>query len=131
MLRKLSAAFAGGSVGALAAALTFWELGRDGVTDWLGLALHPALSAGWLYPRLVIGGLWGLLLLLPLLPGRPAARGMLFGLAPAAYALFYQLPAAGRGLFGLGYGKLMPVLIVLLNLVWGLCAALWHRYASR
>jgi hypothetical protein len=129
MLRKLSTAFTGGTFGALAASLLFWELGRDGVTAWLGIALHPSLSPAWLYPRLVIGGLWGLLLLLPLFPDRPATRGMLLGLVPAAHALFYQLPAAGRGLFGLGYGQLTPVLIVLLNLTWGMCAALWFRHA--
>jgi hypothetical protein len=109
MLRKLSAAFTGGVIGGLLSSLLFWELGRDGVLTWMGIALRPALSLAWLYPRLIVGGLWGLLLILPLLPGRPASRGLL----------------------GLGYGALTPALILLIYAVWGVSAALWHRAASR
>jgi hypothetical protein len=131
MLRNLSAAFTGGAIGALLASLLFWELSRDGVLAWMGIALSPALSLAWLYPRLVIGGLWGLLFTLPLLPGQPAMRGLLWSLAPSAFMLLHQMPAAGRGLFGLGYGTLTPALILLVNALWGLTASLWYRGAAR
>lgn len=131
MLRKLSAGFTGGVIGGLLSGLLFWELGRDGILAWSGIALHPALSLGWLYPRLVTGGLWGLLFVLPLLPGRPATRGLLWSLAPSAYVLLHRMPAAGKGLFGLGYGALTPALILLLYAVWGITAAYWYRGASR
>lgn len=42
MLRKLSAAFTGGVIGALLSSLLFWELGRNGVTAWMGITLRPA-----------------------------------------------------------------------------------------
>lgn len=131
MFRNLSAAFTGGVIGALLSSLLFWELSRDGVIAWMGIALHPLLSLSWLYPRLVVGGLWGLLFTLPLLPGRPAMRGLLWSLAPAAFMLLHQMPAAGHRLFGLGYGALTPVLVLLINALWGLTAALWYRGAAR
>lgn len=131
MLRNLSAAFTGGAIGGLLSSLLFWELGRDGVIAWMGISLHPGLSLAWLYPRLVIGGLWGLLFTLPLLPGRPATRGLLWSLAPSAFMLLHQMPMAGRGLFGFGYGALTPVLVLLVYAVWGLTAALWYRGAAR
>jgi hypothetical protein len=131
MLRKLSAAFTGGVIGALLSSLLFWELGRNGVTAWMGVTLRPGLSFAWLYPRLVAGGLWGLLFLLPLLPSRPATRGLLWSLAPSAFTLLHVMPMAGRGLFGLGYGALTPVLVLLINAVWGLTAAFWYRAAAR
>lgn len=131
MLRNLSAAFTGGVIGGLLSSLLFWELGRDGVLSWMGIALRPALSLAWLYPRLIVGGLWGLLLILPLLPGRPASRGLLWSLAPSAYVLLHLMPRAGKGLLGLGYGALTPALILLIYAIWGVSAALWHRAASR
>ena len=131
MLRNLNAAFTGGVIGALLSSLLFWELSRDGVIAWMGIALHPTLSLPWLYPRLIVGGLWGLLFTMPLLPGRPVTRGLLWSLAPSAFMLLHQMPAAGKGLFGLGYGVFTPVLVLLINAVWGVTAALWHRGAAR
>lgn len=131
MLRNLSAAFTGGVIGALLASLLFVELNRYGVVSWLGVTLHPSASLSWLYPRLMAGGLWGLLFALPLLPGRPATRGLLWSLAPAAYFLLHQMPAVGRGLFGLGYGALTPALVLVLLATWGLAAGLWYHQAAR
>lgn len=127
MLRKLSLAYAGGTVAALVACLAFWLLGRDGVTAWLGIALAPRLTHYWLYGRLIFGGLFGLLLVLPMLPNRVPLRGILISLAPAAYILLVIFPRAGKGLFGLGYGALTPLLIGALCLLWGLLAAAWYR----
>jgi len=127
MLRKLSLAYAGGTVAAMVACLTFWLLGRDGVNAWLGVALAPRLTNYWLYTRLVFGGLCGLLLVLPILPNRVVLRGIVAGLVPAAYALLVLFPRLGRGLFGFGYGALTPLLIVSLCLLWGLLAAGWYR----
>jgi hypothetical protein len=131
MLRNLSAAFTGGVIGGLLSSLLYWELGRDGVIAWMGVAMHPGLSLAWLYPRLIIGGLWGLVLLLPLLPSRPATRGLLWSLAPSAFTLLHIMPMAGKGLFGFGYGALTPILILLINAVWGLAAAFWYRGSAR
>jgi hypothetical protein len=127
MLRKLSLAYVSGLVAALAACLVLWLLGRDGVTVWMGVALAPRLTTGWLYSRMIFGGLLGLLLVLPMLPNRVPLRGILISLAPAAYILLVLFPRMGRGLFGFGYGALTPLLIGVLCLLWGLLAAGWYR----
>ncbi len=127
MLRKFSLAYAGGTVAALVACLAFWFLGRDGVTAWLGVALTPRLTTGWLNSRLIFGGLFSLLLTLPLLPNRVLLRGALISLVPASYILLVLFPRMGRGLFGFGYGALTPLLICGLCLLWGLLAAGWYR----
>ena len=127
MFRKLSLAYVSGLVSALAACLVLWLLGRDGVTAWMGVALAPRLTTGWLYSRMIFGGLLGLLLVLPMLPNRVPLRGVLISLAPAAYILLVLFPRMGRGLFGFGYGALTPLLIGVLCLFWGLLAASWYR----
>ncbi len=127
MLRKFSLAYVSGTVAALVTCLVFWVLGRDGATAWLGVALTPHLTTGWLNSRLVFGGLFGLLLTLPLLPNRVPLRGILISLAPAAYFLLVLFPRMGRGLFGFSYGALTPLLIGGLCLLWGLLAAGWYR----
>ncbi len=127
MLRKLSLAYVSGTVAALVACLVFWLLGRDGVTAWMGVDLAPRLTTGWLYSRLVFGGLCGLLLALPVLPNQVPVRAVLISLAPAAYILLVFFPNLGRGLFGFGYGAMTPMLIGALCLLWGLLASGWYR----
>jgi hypothetical protein len=129
--RKLSAALAGGALGGLANSAALWGLGYLGVTARLGIAVHPTLTPAWLYPRLVWGGLWGLLLLLPVLRGRPVLRGLLLSLGPSAYALLVVLPRGGQGTLGLALGTLTPALVVLVNALWGVVGAVWYRVASR
>ncbi len=45
--------------------------------------------------------------------------------------LLVVFPDMGKGPLGLGFGALTPVLVVLLNFIWGLVAAYWYRYALR
>lgn len=127
MLRKLSLAYTAGTVAALVACLILWILGREGFNAWLGVSLRTGVTAAWLSPRLIFGGLCGLFLALPLLPGRLSLRAVLIGLVPATYSLLVYFPHTGRGLFGFGYGALTPLLIGGLCLLWGFLAALWYR----
>ena len=55
---------------------------------------------------------------------------MLTSLAPSAMVLFVVFPAMGKGMLGLGFGTLTPVLVVILNLIWGIVASLWHSSAK-
>nr|WP_246325434.1 hypothetical protein [Dissulfurirhabdus thermomarina] len=107
--------------------MLLWLLGSAGVTAMMGVAIHPRLTAAWLYPRLVWGGLWGLLFLVPLLRGRPVARGLVFGLAPSAAMLAVVFPGTGKGVLGVGLGALTPLLVLAMNAVWGVTASLWER----
>jgi len=52
-----------------------WAAGTYHLTARLGVGIAPALTPNWLYPRLVWGGLWGFLFMLPL-HGRWWLRGI-------------------------------------------------------
>lgn len=131
IIRLASLAFVGGLLGALVDSFNIWWLGQAGITGSLGIGLRPAFTLPWLYPRLVWGGIWGLLLLLPLLPRRPISRGVLVSLVPSAMVLLVVFPGMGKGLFGLGFGLLTPVLVILLNFIWGAVAGLWLKLGNR
>jgi hypothetical protein len=111
--------------------LAVWLFGRFGISAALGVNIAPALSPGWLYPRVVWGGLWGLLFLLPALQGSVLGRGLLFSLGPSLVQLLVVFPyQAHKGVLGLALGTLTPVLVLAFNAVWGVFAALWVRLAK-
>ncbi|RJX29211.1 MAG: hypothetical protein C4531_10835 [Desulfurivibrio sp.] len=127
MIRKISSAYAGGLVGALVDSFNIWMLGKIGFTAWIGVGLRPEFRPAWLYPRLVWGGLWGLLLLLPIMKSRPIQRGMLISLAPTVMVYLVIFPEMGKGIFGFGFGLLTPLLVLVLNFIWGIVAAGWYE----
>jgi hypothetical protein len=126
-LRAWSLAFMAGLVGALVSAIALWAAGHFGVLAKLHVAIAPVLSVHWLYPRLIVGGLWGLQLLLPI--GRsPLMRGLLISIAPSLFFLLWIFPfKTGQGWLGLELGLLTPAVIWACNLVWGWTAVLWSR----
>jgi hypothetical protein len=105
-------------------------MGVVGISDLIGIGMKPEFTAPWVYQRMIWGGLWMLLLLLPVLKQRIALRGMLFSLLPSAMMLFVVLPSMGKGMFGLGFGTLMPVVVVGLNFLYGIVASYWYAKAS-
>ena len=127
LIRKISGAFTGGAIGGLIDSLNIVVLSKLGITTLLGVSLNPEFSGPWLYPRLVWSGLWMLLLLLPVWQKRTALRGCLFSLPPSAMMLFMVFPEMGKGVLGLGFGLLTPVLVVGLNCVYGMVAAYWYK----
>ncbi len=131
MARKLSQVFAAGVLGGLVNSLAVWGFGVAGFTSILGVAIAPVLTPGWLYPRLVWGGLWGVLFLVPL---RLSwwQRGLVFSLGPSLVQLFLVFPfKAGKGLGGLELGMLTPLFVLFFNAVWGLTAAWWLERCDR
>ena len=73
---------------------------------------RPSFSLAWLYPRIVWGGLWGLLFLLPVMKNRFLSRGLLFSLGPTLVQLFIVFPMkAHKGVMGLTLGTLTPAFI--------------------
>lgn len=126
LLKKISGAFTGGALGALLDSFNIWAMGRWGVSDLIGIDMKPEFTAPWLYQRMVWGGLWMLLLLLPLWRQRTAMRGMVFSLLPSAMMLFIVLPSMGKGMLGVGFGILMPVVVVGLNFIYGILASFWY-----
>lgn len=131
MIRKISGAFAGGAFGALVDSINIWLLSHAGVTAMIGISMKPKFTGEWLYPRLVWGGIWALLLVLPVLKAKTALRGMLFSLLPSAMMLFVVLPDMGKGMLGLKFGTLTPALVIGLNFIYGMLASFWYRSCAQ
>ena len=127
MIRKISAAFTGGVIGGFVDSFNIWFMGKVGISDLIGLSMKPEFSAPWFYQRMVWGGIWMLLLLLPLLKKKVVLRGCLFSLLPSAMMLFMVLPEMGKGMLGLGFGTVTPLVVIGLNCIYGIVAALWYR----
>ena len=129
-MKKILVCFAAGCLGALINSLVSWQAGEMGVARWAGVAITPSLSAGWLYPRIVWGGLWGLLFLLPLLKSRFLLKGTLLSLAPTAVQLLYFFPyRTSHGLLGIQLGMWTPVYVLVVNWIWGVVAAAAIRFS--
>jgi hypothetical protein len=130
--KKLSLVFAAGCLGGLLNSLAVWIFGVIGITPALGVKIAPSLSALWLYPRLVWGGIWGLLFLLPLMQKRFLYRGLIFSLGPTLVQLFIVFPLkAGQGVMGFDLGLLTPLFVFVFNAIWGLTAAIWLRWVNK
>ena len=125
-IRKLSLVFASGVFGGLVNSAVIWLFGRAGITAELGVKLAPSFTPAGLYPRLVWGGIWGILFLLPLAQNRPLQQGLLISLGPTMVQLVAVFPyQLNKGMMGLDLGTLTPVFVLFFNAVWGVAAALW------
>jgi len=130
LARRLSLYFAAGVVGALANSLALWAMSELGAHRAAGVAIAPALTPEWLYPRLVWGGLWGALFLLPIPSARWIRHGLLLSLGPTIVQLLVVFPvAAQKGALGLDLGLLTPLFVLGYNAIWGVVAAGWLRLA--
>ena len=124
-MKKLLIYFAAGCLGALANSVALWLSGRYGINSSLGVSLAPALTPNWLYPRIVWGGMWGVLFVLPIIPSRPLIKGAVLSLFPTAFQLFIVFPfMAHKGAAGLALGYYTPLLVLFFNWVWGFVTAL-------
>jgi len=130
--RNLTLTFGAGCFGGLMNSLVLWLLGRAAIPAELDVRLAPDLTRAWLYPRLVWGGIWGFLFVLPIFRNQPFAQGLFFSLWPSVVQLFIVFPyQANKGLLGLDLGMLTPVFVLFLNAVWGLTAAFWLRMVGK
>jgi hypothetical protein len=128
-MKNLSLVFAAGCWGAWWNSLAVWLFGVLGIAPALGVHIAPPLTPAFLYPRLVWGGIWGLLFLLPLGQWPFPLRGLLFSLGPSLVQLFLVFPLkAQKGVMGLQLGYLTPLLVVFYNAVWGYAAGLWLKW---
>ena len=132
VFKKLSLVFAAGALGGLVNSTVLWLFGRGGITAELGVKLAPSFTPAWLYPRLVWGGIWGILFLLPLAQSRPFQQGLILSLGPTIVQLFLVFPyQLHKGMMGLDLGTLTPVFVLFFNAVWGVAAALWLWASER
>ena len=130
-MKKLLIFFAAGCLGALANSVVVWLFGDLGITKSLGVSITPALTASWLYPRIVWGGIWGLLFFLPLVNSKPFFKGTLLSLFPTIVQLFIIFPyKAKKGVAGIELGLLTPALVFVFNWVWGVVTSLTIKYSK-
>ncbi len=123
--------FSAGCLGALANSLVVYLFGDLGITKSLGVSISPALKTSWLYPRIVWGGIWGLLFFLPFLNSKPASKGTLLSLFPTIVQLFIVYPYfANKGVAGIKLGVLTPALVFVFNWVWGVVTSLTINYSK-
>ncbi|EHJ47358.1 hypothetical protein DFW101_1349 [Solidesulfovibrio carbinoliphilus subsp. oakridgensis] len=126
-----SVCFAGGLFGGLVNSLFLWMAGAYGWTAAMGVAIAPAWTLPWLYPRLVWGGIWGLLFLPRFMPDSLFWRGLILSLGPTLVQLLIVFPTQlDKGLWGQDLGAMTPVLVLVANAVWGWAAALWVLLAA-
>jgi hypothetical protein len=136
---KLSHTFAAGCFGGLVNSLVVWAFGHYHLTYLLGVKLSPSFSLAWLYPRVVWGGIWGFLFLLPLRSGSAVKNGLLLSLGPTLVQLFVLFPyKTHKGLMGMDLGTLTPLTdlgtltpltFLIFNAFWGVATALWLKAA--
>ncbi len=129
-MKKLFIFFAAGCIGALANSIAVWLFGHFGITALSDVSIAPALTPGWLYPRIVWGGIWGLLFILPMLQSKPLLKGSILSLFPTAIQLFVIFPLiAHKGIAGFELGLLTPLFVLFFNWVWGVVTALAIKHA--
>lgn len=130
-MKKWLVVFAAGCLGALVGSMTIWFFGRQGYTRMIGVTMAPALSLDWLYPRIVWGGLWGLLFVLPVLNSKLLTKGSVLSLVPSVVQLFVIFPfVTHKGMGGIRLGIFTPACILFFNWVWGVVTAVIIKLAK-
>ncbi|MFW5798309.1 MAG: hypothetical protein ACOCXX_01515 [Planctomycetota bacterium] len=126
LLRKLSVVLVAGAFGGVVNDLVIWLFDAVGLLERTGVAISGSLVKSDLYMRIIWGGIWGLLFVLPMMKRSVWLRGMVFSLAPTLVQLLIVFPLRAEvGWFGLDLGGATPVFVFLFNLAWGIAAAAW------
>ncbi len=131
-LKSLSFAFSAGCIGALFKCLAEWSCSTSEVTNHFNVKLNPTFSLEWLYPRIIWGGLWAFLFLLPYLRRSYFFRGLLYSLIPSAVTILFVLPFCdNQGFMGAKLGDLTPIFILSYNAIWGITSGLWLQVVEK
>ena len=124
-MNKILVFFAAGCLGGLANSSTVWLFGDLNITSSFGVAISPSLTPIWLYPRIVWGGIWGLIFILPMFKSNLLLKGTVLSLFPTIVQLFVVFPfKAHTGMAGLELGVYTPLFVLFFNWVWGVVTAL-------
>ena len=129
-VKEWSLAYAAGAVGGLANGLAIWLFGLVGINQLLGVALAPQLTTPLIYNKLVWGGIWGFIFLLPFPRLTYPSRGLIYSLVPSLVQIFIVFPLmAHLGVGGIQLGYLTPLLVLFYNAVWGIVTAIWLQWS--
>lgn len=120
--------FAAGCLGGLVMCVVMWLFSRYGITQSLNVQLAGSVSPHWMYPRIVWGGLWGFLFLLPIFASSIFARSFVIALIPTLIQLFVFYPFyEGKGVAGFSLGLLTPFLVFFFFWIWSLTTTITLR----
>ena len=132
IIHKLTGVFSSGCFGGLVNSLAVWFFGAIGITAAFNVKIAPSLTVAYLYPRILWGGIWGILFLLPYFRHSMILRGIVYSLAPTLAQLFIVFPIKlNQGVMGLDLGVLTPLFVLFFNAVWGVTAAGWLNLVEK
>lgn len=130
-MKSTLVSLAAGALGAAIMCIAMWLATHYGLTKALNVAISGSISPTWMYPRIVWGGLWGLLFLLPLFASSLLARTFVLALIPTLVQLFIIYPYyQGKGVAGLQLGMLTPFVVFFFFWIWSLATALILKLAK-
>lgn len=132
LFKSILLSFSAGCLGGLICSLAIWLSGATELTAHFKVKIAPALTTQWLYPKILWGGLWGQLFLLPFYRRSYFFRSLLYSLAPTFVQLFIILPfIENQGFMGTRLGDFTPLAILSFNLVWGITTGLSLQITER
>lgn len=127
MIRNISIVFAAGCVGGLLKSLMVAFMGASGLFEAFGIKFSPVSDPGLFYQRVISGGIYGFLLLIPLLARRPVWRGLAFSLLPTVLEWSMLYPFQSSGMLGQDAGLATPMMMLVINGFWGIAASYWLK----
>ncbi len=130
-MKSVLLVFAAGCLGALVQIITMNLATRYGLFHLLHVQLSGSSSLFWVYPRIVWGGLWGCVFLLPVLASSIFMRSFVLCLIPTGVQLFVLYPFyEGKGFAGLSLGMLTPFVVLFFYWIWALTTSITLRLAK-
>ena len=125
----ISICFCAGILSALVGLGAVWVWGQLGLPELAGYVVRPLIAPAGFYPRLIWGGLWGVLFFLTVGSARTRKhwirKGVLISLIPSLLYLVLYLPdQVGSGLT-LSFAS--PAIVIVVNLIWGVFVGLFSR----
>ena len=125
IFRQLTLGFGAGAFGALILALVSAALNALKVQELIGLPPPPTPDSYLpLFYRLVVwGGIWGLLLVVPIMNRAWWLKGIIIGALATLAILFFFNPAVMTP-------PMRFVYVLVLNSIWGLAAGAWWAFVS-
>lgn len=124
--------FVAGLLGALFSSLFLWLGGEWGIIHLLGINSSRSIALPSLYAPLFAGGLWGLLYFFTVASPRSRRywirKSLWVAMIPALVDIVYIYPQLqNQGIGGINLGLLMPGLVIVSWLVWGLFTGFFAR----
>jgi multisubunit Na+/H+ antiporter MnhB subunit len=119
--KQLSAAFSAGVIGAVVLLIA--------ATAYRGMPSNMDEFKQNAYRLLIWGGIWALLLVLPLYKSKWFLRGSLIGLMVILFNFIVLMPITGKGFFGINAGAETIIGNIVFNYIWGVVAGLWYHLA--